>query len=125
MVATSCEVLEVLDNTYQGDTSPILQPRPSVLAVDEVLDVDWTCHINATYEDGSEAVVKTEVTDKTADNLRWIAALTPTQTQTIILPTGLKCINVILAIEIANSTVIPPFKKEKHYILPIMTQVIS
>lgn len=125
MAANECETLEVLAGTYQGDTSPVLQPRPTVLDDGVVLDVNWTCHIAANYEDGTEAVPKTEITDKTSDNLRFIAALTPTQTGTIIIPSGLKCINVILIIETANSTTIPPFKIEKHYILPIKNQGIA
>lgn len=119
MVATSCETLDVLDTTYVGDTSPILQPRPTVLDDGVVLDTNWTCTIAADYEDGSEAVAVTPVTDKTSDNLRFIAALTPAQTGTIVVPSELDCINVILELIVANSTLIPPFNKKIRYTLPI------
>lgn len=119
MAVTSCETLDTLETTYKGDTSPILQPRPTVLDDGVVLDADWTCSIAADYEDGTEAVAETPVTDKTADNLRFIAALTPTQTGAIVIPSGLECINIILKLVVINTTLIPPFQKTVRYTLPI------
>lgn len=121
MAVTECTAPEVLDSIYQGNTGPVLQPRPTVLDDGVVLDANWTCHIGANYKDGAVAVAKTEVTDKTVDNLRWIAALTPTQTAAIDLG-SLKCVDIDLILEVANSTVVPPFKVETHYTLPIKLQ---
>ena len=119
MAAVSCETLLTLDTTYVGDTSPILQPRPTVLDDGVVLDVNWTCSIAAYYEDGAIAVASTPVTDKTSDNLRFIAALTPTQTGIIVVPASLDCINVVLELIVINTTLTPPFQKKTRYALPI------
>lgn len=121
MGVTDCSIPPVLDPIYQGNTGPILQPRPTVLVEGEPLDANWTCHIGANYKDGTVAVPKTEITDKTTDNLRWIAALTPTQTDAIDLG-SLSCVEVDLIIEVTNLTVIPPFKIETHYTLPVKKQ---
>lgn len=123
-MSVECTISE-LSAIYKGDTSPILQPRPTVLADATVLDADWHCYIAANYKDGTEAVASREVTDKTSDDLRWIAALTPTETDTIVFPGGLKTIDIILVIEVINTTTIPPFNKETHYTLPVCTQGIT
>ena len=122
MAVASCAVPETLSSIYHGNTGPILQPRPTVLDDGVVLDANWTCYIGANYEDGAEAVAKTEVTMKTADGLRFVAALTPTQTESLTLPPGLDCINIDLIIEVANSVLVPPFKVEAHYTLPVLQQ---
>ena len=122
MAVVKCAVPETLDSIYRGNTGPILQPRPTVLDDGVTLDVNWTCYIGANYEDGSEAVAKTLVTDQTDDFLRWIAALTPTQTEALVIPSGLDCINIDLVIEVENPLTRPPFKVETHYTLPVLEQ---
>lgn len=122
MAVVKCAVPETLDSIYRGNTGPVLQPRPTVLDDGVILAPEWTCYIGANYEDGSEAVAKTEVLQKTADNLRWIAALTPTQTEALVIPSGLDCINIDLIIEVANATTVPPFKVELHYTLSVLEQ---
>ena len=118
-------IIPELSSIYKGDTSPIFQPRPTVLDDNVILDAEWHCYIAANYKDGEIAIAKREVVDKTSDNLRWIAALTPTETETIVFPGDLKTIDITLVIEVTNTTTTPPFNKEIHYTLPICTQGIN
>ena len=114
-----------LSKIYLGDTGPVLQPRPTVLDDGVPLDANWTCHIAANYADGTVAIASTEVTDKTADNLRWIAALTPTQTATLTIPVGEAFIVIDHVLEIVNLTLTPVFRKEVHHRLPVCAQGIA
>lgn len=109
---------------YLGDTGPVLEVRPSVLDEGVVIDANWSCHIRAIYKDGSEAIAKTEITWKTSDDLYFIAALTPTQTETIDIPNNLAGVTIEMIVEVANLTVIPPFKKEIHYDVSVCEQGI-
>lgn len=104
---------------YQGDTGPILRPRPSVLDDAEVIGASWHCYLAVNDEDGNEVIAKFEVTDKTADNLRWIAALTPDNTAGIDPNARYE-----MVLEVSDATTIPPFKKEKHYVIQILEQGI-
>ena len=94
---------------YKGDTSPILQPRPTVLADGVILDADWHCYVTANYKDGEVAVANREVTDKTSDNLRWIVALTPAETNALVFPDGLKTMDITFITQVVNTTTIPSF----------------
>ena len=107
-------------NIYQGDTGPIMKPRPSVLDDGVTLDADWHCYINVIDSSGTEVVPKREVTDKTADNLRWIAALLPAETATIPVSNDFHT----MVIEVVNATTIPPFNVEKHYSIAVHKQGI-
>lgn len=113
-----------LEFIYQGDTGTILHPRPSSLAVDEAIDADWHCWIAANYSDGTVAVAKREVTDKDAGDLSWLAALTPTETNTITINPELGEVTVDLIIEVINTTTTPPFNVERHFDLPVRSQGI-
>lgn len=121
-MADSCE-LEELDFIYQGDTGPILQVRPSVLDDLETISADWHCFIGANYKDGSVAAAPIEIHDLTADLFKWIAALTPDQTAEIVVPDN-GALDVIMVLEVKNSTTVPPFNVETHYILPVKAQGI-
>ena len=119
----SCELTE-LDFIYQGDTGPILTVRPSVLADLETITADWHCFIAANYKDGTVAAAAIEIHDLTADLLKWIAALTPTQTNQIVVPDN-GALDVIMVVEVVNATTVPPFNVETHYILPVRAQGIT
>lgn len=107
---------------YQGDTGPILKPRPSVIDTGDVIDATWHCYLGVNDADGVEVIARTEITDKTADDMRWICALTPAQTATIppLLDTPYN-----MVIEVTNTTTTPPFNIEKHYGLEVRDQGLT
>lgn len=67
----------------------------------------------------SGTAIERAVTDKNGGNTRFIAALTPTETDT--LPAG----QYVLALEVANATLTPPLKVETHIILTVLDQVVG
>lgn len=107
---------------YQGDTGPIIRPRPSVLDTGVVLDVNWTCFIGVNDADGTAVVAKRAVTDKTSDNLYFVAALTPTETTALTVSAGELYEHYNMVVEVVNTTLIPPFNIEQHYTLHVKEQ---
>ena len=110
---------------YQGDTGPIIRPRPSVLADDVVLDSNWKCYTAVNDTDGAVVVAKREVTDKTADNLRFVAGLTPTETNLLLVDDSEEYRPYTQIIEVLNTTLTPPFNIESHYTLKVTPQGID
>ena len=103
---------------YQGDTGPVFLPRPSVLDVAEVLDADWSCWVAVNDLSDTNVIAKFEITEKTLDNLRWVAVLTPNQTE-LLDPAS-----YTMVIEVKNSVYSPVFNVEKHFTLTVKTQGI-
>lgn len=105
---------------YQGDTGPLLRVRPSVLAEGEVIGAGWHCYIAARTGDNQYAIPVREVTDKSSDNLRWLVALLPSETETLDPDTEYD-----MVIEVVNDTTTPPFTVEKHYPLKVLAQGVT
>jgi hypothetical protein len=78
------------------------------------LGVSYACTIKV-----AGAGIERAVTDKNGDNTRFIAALTPTETET--LAPG----QYVVAIEVANPTTVPPLRVETHIILTVTEQIVG
>lgn len=109
---------------YQGDTGPVFLPRPSVLDPATVLDADWSCWVAVNDLDGNVAITKYEITEKTVDDLRWVAVLTPNQTGTLSVNTDGTPKIYTMIIEVKNSVYSPVFNVEKHFTLGVKPQGI-
>ena len=118
MTAETC----VQYTIFQGNTGPVLKPRPSVLDDVTVLDADWHCYIAANNADGTVAIASREVTDKTVDNLRWIAALTPAETETLTVNAEDESVGYKVIIKVVNATTTPSFEVDYEYILFVKPQ---
>jgi len=110
---------------YQGDTGPIIRPRPTVLDDGATLDSNWSCFTAVNDADGAVVIAKREVTGKTADNLRFIAALTPTETNLLDVDDSESYRPYTQVIEVINTTLAPPFNIEEHYTLKVVPQGID
>lgn len=80
----------------------------------ETISAPWTCKIRV----GGTAIDRA-VSDRTADNLRFIAALTPAETL------ALSEQQYVVAIEIENPTTTPPVRREHHIILTVEKHVVG
>ena len=78
------------------------------------LTVAYTCKIRV-----AGAAIERAVTDKTADNLRFIAALTPTETN------DLAAGQYVVAVEVENAALTPPLRAEKHIILTVNEHIVG
>lgn len=103
---------------FLGDTTDIIElgiqtskerVPPRVVAV---MDANYTCKIAV----GS---VNRAVTDKTSDGKYFRGWLTPTETAS--LGVG----EFKLGMQISNSTITPPFVKEKQFTLRILPQAVT
>lgn len=110
---------------YQGDTGPIIRPRPTVLDDGVVLDINWSCFTAVNDADGTPVIARRAVTDKTDDNLRFIAALTPTETNLLEVEDSESYRPYTQIIEVINTTLTPPFNIEEHYTLKVTPQGID
>lgn len=107
----------------QGNTSPLW--RVGVQSYDangnpisgqyEDLSSNYTCTIAVPT---AVPALSRAVTALSADNTRFLAQLTPTETDSI--PVG----SHTVAIEVANATTTPPFKVEAHVTLLVETDYI-
>lgn len=109
---------------YQGDTSPVFLPRPSVLEPAVELDADWSCWVAVNELDGTPVITKFEITAKTTDNLRWVAVLTPSQTALLGVNTDGTLKNYKMVIEVKNILYFPIFNVEMHFTLGVRPQGI-
>jgi hypothetical protein len=78
------------------------------------LGVTYTCSIKV-----AGTAIERAVTDKTGDDKRFIAALTPTETNT--LTPG----QYVVAIEVINNSLTPPLRVETHIILTVSEQIVG
>lgn len=78
------------------------------------LDANYTCVIKV-----AGTTIERPVTDKNADDTRFIAALTPTETN------GLDVGQYVVAIEIENTSLTPALRIETHIILTVNEQVVG
>jgi hypothetical protein len=74
----------------------------------------WTCKIKV-----AGTAIDRAVSDRTVDNKRFIAALTPAETDT--LEVGL----YVVAVEIENTTTTPPMRREHHIVLTVEKHVVG
>jgi len=115
------EIVEV----YQGDLSAIRNARPSIEGLDDVLDANWECYVRVIDRDNNAVVAKREITDKmtdTASKERFVAAILPTETAEILVPTGRNSEDYIWIIQLENSTLTPPWVKEHQITLRVRRQ---
>lgn len=110
---------------HQGDTGPMLKPRPSVLDDGVVLDADWHCYIAALDATGAVAIASREVTDKDTGNLRWLASFTPAETATLDVEDSDNYRSYKMVLEVVNTTTTPPFNVESHFVLNVAPQGIA
>lgn len=78
------------------------------------ISAPWTCKIKV-----AGTAIDRAVTDRTVDNLRFIAALTPAETATLDI--GI----YVVAIEIENTTTVPPLRREHHIVLTVEKHVVG
>ena len=74
----------------------------------------YTCKIRV-----AGSAIERAITDKTGDNLRFIAALTPAET--LALAAG----QYVVAIEIENAALTPPLRVETHIILTVAEHIVG
>ena len=103
----------------QGETGPIIRPRPSVLATDATIDSNWACRTSVNDADGTEVIAPRVVTDKTDDNMYFVVALTPTETASLTVEEGCAYTMYSQIVEITNDTLTPEFNIEDDYDLKI------
>jgi hypothetical protein len=109
----------------QGDIGPIWRVGVNELDADGVptgnlIDLSvgaWTCQI--AVPSASTPILRA-VTDLSTDNFRFLAQLAPAETA--LLADGT---THLVAIQIDNAGLTPPFSKEKHVELEIEEQKIS
>lgn len=84
------------------------------------LSAGYTCSIRAIYDsDGTEAVAERAVTDLSGDNLYFLAALLPSETD------GLTPGEITVAVQLTNLSLSPPLRKEKQYTVRIYPSVAA
>jgi hypothetical protein len=100
---------------YKGDTAG---PWNVGVPLDDgtlaTITAPWTCKIKV-----AGTAIDRAVADRTVDNKRFIAALTPAETDT--LEVG----QYVVAIEVENTTTIPPMRREQHIILTVAKHVVG
>lgn len=107
----------------QGDTSTIQKVRPAQLDAGVALDANWICK-TVLLDQNFEAVFPVRiVTDKTADQTRFIVAIQPEDTAGVTLSKNGELFTWV--IQLTNSTTIPPFTKEVHIPVNINRQGIA
>lgn len=104
---------------FQGDHSPVYRCRPTALPDGQPINGSWKCHIGVTDENDRVVMAKREVTAKTSDGLRWLAALTPAETGALAPGAYYN-----MVIEVSNTTTTPPFNKEKRVQFKLLHQGI-
>lgn len=107
----------------QGDIGPIW--RVGILELDadgvptgalvDLSAAGWTCTVAVP---SASTPISRAVTDLSTDNFRFLVQLTPTETDL------LDAEKHIVAIELNNDTLTPPFTKEKHVELVVEDQMI-
>lgn len=75
----------------------------------------WTCKIKV-----AGTAIDRAVADRTSDNKRFIAALTPTETDGLAAGS-----QYVVAVEIENTTTTPPVRREHHIILTVLKHVVG
>ncbi|MFL0802440.1 MAG: hypothetical protein K6L81_01895 [Agarilytica sp.] len=118
---SSSSIVEV----FQGDTTTIQRVRPSVLALDEVIASPWECRQNVIDHHGNVVVESSEITSFSSDQLRWLVALTPSQTQSLPVEYNEPYSKYIWVIQVSNPDTTPPFSVEKHIELRVKKQGLS
>jgi hypothetical protein len=78
------------------------------------ISAPWTCKIKV-----AGTAIDRAVGDRTVDNLRFIAALTPAETDTLEIGV------YVVAIEIENTTTTPPLRREHHIVLTVTRHVVG
>lgn len=97
---------------YKGDTGG---PWNVALLDGATILPPWSCKIKV-----AGTAIDRAVTDRTDDNKAFIAALTPTETDTLTAGS-----QYVVAVEIENTTTTPPFRKESHFILAVAKHVVG
>ena len=98
----------------KGDTGVVTETGPSVDT--NVSTGSWACRITVSTKAGAAPIIDRAVTEFTADNFKFLAYLTPTETDGLTLGTYLQ------TIEISNATLTPILNEEKHYTINIKEQ---
>lgn len=81
---------------------------------DAALSSDYNCTIKV-----AGSAIERPVTDKNAENTKFLAALTPSETD--MLAVG----QYVVAIEIENTTLTPALRVETHIILTVSEQIVG
>ena len=110
---------------YQGDTGPILLARPAMLNNTDTLDSNWECYSAAISLSGNPAIASREITDKTDDQLQFIAALIPSETESLSVDEDRGYSEYIWVIEIRNPAYTPAYNREKHIPIKVKAQGIT
>jgi hypothetical protein len=115
-------------DVFRGDLSDIKNVRPGIDGYPTTLPGTAVCKIKVIDQDGTEVVAERTVTDKMTDtdgNERFVAAILPSETTSITLPTGEASHDYTWIIEIADTNTTPPFNKEHHITLRVFEQGIT
>lgn len=104
---------------FQGDTGPIIKARPSALAEGDIIGPEWSCYVRVIDTQGAEVIPKAEVTIKNAENTRFLAYLTPDETEALQPDTA-----YTFAVQIENDSDTPHFRKERHFTIEVMAQAV-
>ena len=104
---------------FKGNTGPVIPLRPKILGDQQNLDGNWSCNIALLDSAGATVVSSRAVTTKSEDNQKFLAFLTPTETDTVTLDAtkNFTCFTQVMVVQ--NSTTTPPFKVEVRVTLQI------
>lgn len=103
----------------QGETGPIIRPRPSAIDTGVTLDANWICRTAVNDLDGESVIAPRVITTMTDDALYFELALTPTETESLTVASGDLSTNYVQVVEISNATLFPIFNVEEEYIIKV------
>lgn len=96
----------------KGDTSELVTVRPDLADDTEVIGSGWKCYSSVEDIYGNEVVAQREITEKTADNLHFVAFLNPSETD--LLNSGSLLTEYRWVFRISNNTTDPEYNREKY-----------
>lgn len=98
---------------HQGDLSELISVRPNIADPEVKINADWSCKIKVVDFDGNIVVAEREVTEKTIDELYFVASLTPEET--LNLPVSGQYARFNWIIQLDNVQLSPNYSREMHF----------
>lgn len=103
----------------QGETGPIIRPRPSTLEDGITIDGSWVCKTAVNDKDGNVIIAARTIVTLSDNALYFEFALTPTETLTLSVASGDDYTLYDQIVEITNDTIFPKFNVEEEYELKV------
>jgi len=110
--ATSSVIFKI----HRGNTTDVVYVRPSVLD-GATIDANWSCKTAVVNTAGDVLVDTTTITAKSADDTEFKVYLTPTQTNALNPDSGYQ--EYIWVVQLENTTLTPPIKRDIQFRLGV------